>query len=91
MTPNNTDDNNFAKMTIRKIDNNRVNGEFYRDGVDIKSGRINTQAGKIHVALVSSDNSGSYNSSFYLKNGMLYGTTHAIERDFLAVWTATKI
>lgn len=90
MTPFDLNDNNFAKMVIRKIDNNRLQGEFYRDGVEINEGRINTQNGRIYAALVSSDNSGSYNSSFYLKDGILYGTTHAIERDFLAVWTATK-
>jgi hypothetical protein len=90
-TPNKSQDNNFAKMTITKIDKNQVFGEFYRDGVEIVSGHMNTQLDHIHVALVSSDNSGNYNSSFYLKDGILYGTTHAIERDFLAVWTATKI
>ncbi len=90
MTPSNLNDNNFAKMVIRKIDNNQLQGEFYRDGVEINAGRINTQNGRVYAALVSSDNSGSYNSSFYLKDGILYGTTHAIERDFLAVWTATK-
>lgn len=90
MTPNNKDDNNFAKMIISKVDNNQLQGEFYRDGVVIKSGRINTQSGKIYAALVSADNSGSYNTSFYLKDEKLYGTTHAIERGFLAVWTAAK-
>lgn len=90
MTPNNSSDENFAKMTISKIDANQFYGEFYRDGVKIESGRINAQNHKIYGALVSSDNSGSYNSSFYLDDNVLYGTTHAIERDFLAVWTATK-
>ena len=36
------------------------------------------------------DNSGIYNTSFYYKNVLLYGTTHSIDKDFLAVWIATK-
>ncbi|MDT0593911.1 hypothetical protein [Glaciecola petra] len=90
MTPNNPNDNNFAKMTIDKIEKGKVYGEFYRDGVKMQYGVINKVTKRITVALVSSDNSGKYNSSFYLENGMLYGTTHAIERGFLAIWTATK-
>ena len=90
MTPNNPNDNNFAKMTIDKIEKGKVYGEFYRDGVKMQYGVINKVTKRITVALVSSDNSGQYNSSFYLENGMLYGTTRAIERGFLAIWTATK-
>jgi hypothetical protein len=90
MTPNNPDDNNFAKMSINKIEKGRVYGEFYRDGVKMQNGVINRQANKTTVALVSSDNSGSYNSTFYLDGDMLYGSTHAIEREFVATWTATK-
>ena len=35
-------------------------------------------------------NSGDYNTSFYLKNGKLYGSTHSLKKDFLAVWEAVK-
>lgn len=90
MTPDNPNDNNFAKMTINKIEKGKVYGEFYRDGVKMQYGVINKQTKKTTVALVSSDNSGSYNTSFYIEDGILYGTTHAIKREFLAIWTATK-
>ncbi|AXG72258.1 hypothetical protein KORDIASMS9_04527 [Kordia sp. SMS9] len=90
MSPENTTDANFAKMIITKVNNNELKGSFYRDGVRIREGRINTQTGIIYGALVSGDNSGEYNTSFYYKNGKLYGSTHAIGRAFLAVWTATK-
>jgi hypothetical protein len=90
MTPNDINDNNFAKMVVRKIDKGQFYGDFYRDGVEIQSGQINIQSERVYAALVSSDNSGSYNSTFYLEDGSLFGTTHAIERNFLAVWTATK-
>lgn len=90
MSPENKTDSNFAKMTITKVSKNQLQGYFYRDGVRIREGLINTQTGIIYGALISGDNSGEYNTSFYYKDGKLYGSTHAIEREFLAVWTATK-
>ena len=90
MTPQDTTDNNFAMMSITKINSQMVEGEFYRTSVAIKEGRVNTQSGTIYVALISGDNSGEYNSTFYYKDGMLFGSTHAVDRGFLAVWTATK-
>ncbi|WP_299243254.1 hypothetical protein [uncultured Aquimarina sp.] len=91
MSPQNKTDTNFAMMRIDKIDANSVQGTFYREGVEIKEGKINTQRDVIYVALISGDNSGSYNTSFYYKDGKLYGSTHAVDRGFLAVWIAEKI
>lgn len=90
MSPQDTTDANFAMMEITKVKGNEIHGTFYREGVKLRSGQLNTQTGTIHGALVSGDNSGEYNTSFYLKDGKLYGTTHAIDRGFLAVWVATK-
>lgn len=90
MTPTNADDSNFALMEITSVKDNKMKGTFYRKGVKLKNGQINTQTDMIYGALISSDNSGSYNTSFYFKDGKLYGTTHAVDRDFLSVWVATK-
>jgi hypothetical protein len=90
MTPENPNDENFAMMRIKKVKDNTLKGTFYREGVEIRDGRINIQTGTIYGALVSGDNSGDYNTSFYFKDGKLYGSTHALERGFLAVWVATK-
>ena len=90
LTPEKSDDSNFAMMEITSIDTKSVKGTFYREGVSIEEGRVNTQRGIIYVALVSRDGTGQYNSSFYYQDGKLYGSTHAIKRDFLAVWIATK-
>lgn len=90
LSPENDTDANFAKMTITSVSENAIEGTFYRDGVKIKEGRINTQRGILYAALVSGDNSGIYNTSFYYKDGILYGSTHSVDKDFLAVWTATK-
>lgn len=90
MSPENATDANFAKMIITKVEGKKIKGYFYRDGVRIRNGRLNTQTGIIYGALISGDNSGQYNTSFYYKDGKLYGSTHSLERDFLAVWVATK-
>lgn len=90
MSPQDTTDNNFAMMRIEKISGDSFEGTFYREGVKLTNGKLNTQRGIVYGALVSGDNSGSYNTSFYLKDGKLYGSTHAIDRNFLAVWIATK-
>ena len=90
MSPQDQTDANFAMMEISEVKGNSFTGVFYREGVEIKDAQINTQLGVIYGALISGDNSGEYNSSFYLKDGILHGTTHAVNRSFLAVWTATK-
>ena len=89
LTPQNSTDDMFAHMKIDKIEGSKFFGEFYRDGVNIQYGQINAK-NTIHAALISEDNSGTYNSSFYLKGGILYGTTHAVKRGFLSVWQAVK-
>ena len=91
MSPQNKTDNNFAMMRITGVENAKLEGTFYREGVKLKNGQINTQTETLYGALTSGDNSGSYNTSFYLKDGKLYGTTHAIDRGFLAVWIAEKV
>lgn len=91
MSPQDKTDSNFAMMNITEIEGNTFKGEFYREGVKISNAQTNTQFGIIYGALVSKDNSGTYNTTFYYKDGLLHGTTHSIDRNFLAVWTATKI
>ncbi len=90
MSPHKKSDENFAMMKITKVEGMTFQGEFYRDGVRIRNGNINTQLDMLYAALVSGDGSGDYYTTFYYKDGILHGTTHSAERDFLSVWTATK-
>jgi hypothetical protein len=90
MSPQDKSDYNFAMMEITAIDENTLEGTFYREGVAIQQGSVNTQLGKIYAALISGDNSGKYHTSFYYEDGLLHGSTHAIDRGFLSVWIATK-
>ena len=91
LSPEDKNDDNFAKMLISSVGKNTVEGTFYRDGVKIREGRLRVSGGTIYVALVSGDNSGIYNTSFRLEEDVLYGTTHSIDKDFLAVWEAKKL
>lgn len=91
MSPQDKTDSNFAMMKITKINNMTFQGEFYRNGVEIRNGQINIQLGVIYGALISGDNSGEYNTTFYLEDGILHGSTHSVQRGFLSVWTATKV
>lgn len=90
MSPQNKSDSNFAMMKISRIVDDSFEGEFYRSGVKIKNAKINTQLGIIYGALISGDGTGDYNTTFYYKKGKLHGTTHAVDRNFLSVWTAVK-
>ena len=56
----------------------------------MEQGRINTQLSTIHGALISGDNSGQYHTSFYHRDGKLFGATHAVDRELLSVWVAEK-
>lgn len=90
MSPQDKNDSNFAMMKITKVNDNSFEGEFYRDGVKFKNARLNTQLGIIYGALISGDGTGAYNTTFYYEDGLLHGTTHAVDRNFLSVWIATK-
>ena len=85
LSPENNNDDNFTKMIISSAEYNSIEGIFYRDGVKIKEGRITNSEGIIYVALISGDNSGTYNTSFRFEDGMLFGTTHYQDKNFLAI------
>ncbi|SFR52555.1 hypothetical protein SAMN04490243_2605 [Robiginitalea myxolifaciens] len=91
MSPENSEDNNFAMMEITAVKGRSFSGTFYREGVAIRSGLINTQTGKVYGALISGDGTGEYYTSFYLEDGRLVGTTHAPGRNFLSTWIANKV
>ncbi|MEZ4655831.1 MAG: hypothetical protein R3E12_20150 [Candidatus Eisenbacteria bacterium] len=55
-----------------------------------ENARLNTDWGEVHFAFTTADNSGAYNTSGVLRDGILHGTTHSLARGFLAVWTANE-
>ncbi len=77
----------YAKFEVTKIEGDTLVGTFY--GSEIKNGRLNRDWGSLYFAFTTTDNSGgSYNTTGKLVEGRLEGTTHAVDRKFLAVWKA---
>ena len=91
LTPENKSDEVSAIMNIESVTDKIVTGYFYNENSNIQASAINIQTGKMYVSFITADGSGNYNSTFYIYNNKLYGTTHSIGRDFLSVWTAEKL
>jgi hypothetical protein len=79
----------FQTLVISKVDGTNVTARFYDS--DVKHGRLNRDWGDVRFAFVTYDASGPYHTSGRLVRGRLEGTTHAIGRDFLSVWTAERV
>jgi len=80
----------FQKLIITKADENGIEGTFYYHS-EILESAVNLDWNLLAFAFVTRDNSGFYNSTARLINGRLKGTTHSVERDFLAIWSAEKV
>ncbi|MCB1183654.1 hypothetical protein KDM41_09470 [bacterium] len=78
----------FQTFVVTAAGADTLAGSFY--GTEIGEGRINTDWGALHLAFVTGDGSGAYNTSAVLDGDVLRGTTHSLGRDFLAVWTARR-
>ncbi len=79
----------YQEMVIESVDDNTITGTFY--GAEITDGRLNLNWDAVHFAFVTSDGVGNYNTSGVIDGDAVRGTTHAIGREFLSVWTGTKI
>lgn len=79
----------FQKFEVKNIEDNRFTGTFY--GSEIKEARINRDWDTIYFAFTTYDGGGgAYNHSGKLVGERLEGTTHAVNRKFLAVWKAER-
>jgi hypothetical protein len=78
----------YTDMVIDSVKGDRVTGTFY--GSRMENGRINRTWGGIRFAFVTRDGGGGvYHHSGEMVDGRLIrGLSHAIDRDFLSVWTA---
>lgn len=88
-SPENSSDNWGTIMTIRKATDNEIEAVFYNS--NSREGRTAVRDSVIHFAFVTSDGNDDYNTYGRFENGVLYGSTHSLGRDFLAPWTAKKI
>lgn len=78
----------FQEFVVSEVDGNTFQGTFY--GTALENGRINRDWGDLRFAFTTDDGSGAYHTSGTLVGDELTGTTHALGREFLSVWTATR-
>lgn len=88
LTPDDPNDSVGTQMVITKADKKKLDGTFY--GSLFKESQVGFGLETIHFAFVTSDKSGDYNTAVRFVDGKMIGTTHALARDFLSVWTATR-
>ncbi len=80
----------YAEMVVTAVTDDRIAGAFY--GSPMEKGRITRDWGTVRFAFVTRDGGGGvYNHSGELVDGrLLRGLSHALDRDFLSVWTADR-
>lgn len=80
----------YAEMVITAVKDDRIAGAFY--GSPMEKGRITRDWGTVRFAFVTRDGGGGvYNHSGELVDSrLLRGLSHALDRDFLSVWTADR-
>lgn len=80
----------YAEMTVTSVDGDRITGTFYDSPME--KGRITRVWGTVRFAFITHDGKGgAYNHSGEFVDGRLIrGLSHAIDRDFLAAWTADR-
>lgn len=78
----------YSDMVIEGMQGDRITGTFY--GSRMENGRINRSWGGVRFAFITRDGGGGvYHHSGEMVDGRLIrGLSHAIDRDFLSVWTA---
>jgi len=79
----------FVEFSISKVKGKTFEGRFY--DTEISNARLNGDWGELRFAFTTADGQARYHTSGKLTDeGTIEGTTHAVGRDFLAVWTAKR-
>jgi hypothetical protein len=78
----------YTDMVITSVEGNRITGTFY--GSAMEHGRINRSWGSVRFAFITRDGGGGtyHHSGEFVDGRLIRGLSHAIDRDFLSVWTA---
>jgi hypothetical protein len=81
----------YQTFVISSVKDDRLSGTFYN--TEIRDGRTNKDWGAaVYFAFTTNDGSGAYHTAGRLtSNGRLEGTTHAVGRGFLSVWSAERV
>lgn len=78
----------YTDLQITSVQGDRITGTFY--GSPIEKGRINRSWGGVRFAFITRDGGGGtyHHSGEFVDGRLIRGLSHAIDRDFLSVWTA---
>ncbi len=81
----------YQTFVVTSAKDGRLSGTFYN--TEIRDSRTNKDWGTaVYFAFTTNDGSGAYHTAGRLtSDGRLEGTTHAVGRGFLAVWTAERV
>ena len=79
----------YTQFVVEEVKGTGFKGTFY--GTKIENGRLNRDWGAVYFAFTTRDGGTVYNSAGRLTDGRLEGTTNAVERAFLSVWTAERV
>ena len=81
----------LVNMTITSVDPDAgtFEGTFY-SGAKMTSTQFNVEWSGVSFAFVTQDGQTEYATQGTLRGGRLSGTTHAISRDFLSVWSGVR-
>lgn len=75
-------------FVVTESDGKTVKGTFY--GSPLRQVHIATVGPALHFAFVTSDTNSVYHGAARFVAGRLEGSTHALDRGFLSVWTAER-
>ena len=78
----------YKEFVVTAVQGNSFAGVFY--DTEVSQARINLDWGRLRIAFVTADGSGSYNHSAVLEDGKLEGLSNSTGRDFLSYWSAVK-
>lgn len=79
----------YTQFEIKTVEDKTLTGTFYNS--EIRNGQIDIEWGAVYFAFTTQDSSGgAYNTTGKLVGDRLEGTTHAVDRKFLRVWTAER-
>jgi hypothetical protein len=79
----------LVRMEIAEVADGSFSGAFY-NGSPISNARINTNWDGVRFAFTTSDGTGVYHTQGVLRGGRVEGSTHAIGRDYLGVWSGSR-
>jgi len=75
-------------FVVERVEGRTLEGSFYDS--TLSDGHVNADWGAVHFAFTTRDGAGEYHTAGVLEGGRLRGTTHAVGRGFLAVWSAER-